>query len=216
MRARLAVEAGHDQVVHLLAAARARPEVPEPEHVGGPQHDQLEPEGGRIGFQDQLLGALVVAVAARAAAREILGHRRIGLAPPVVDPEGRDVHQPAHAGEPHRLGDVAGAAEIDVEGGAERLLHAAADQPGGVHDGVGAVRLDGLDQRRAGRARPCARAYSPCRRASGAGNRRAARDRRTPPSRRARARSARRRCRSVRRRSPVWSWCLCYLWNAGP
>jgi len=47
--------------------------VAEPEHVGGPQHDQLEPERGRVGFQDQLLGALVVAVAASTAARQATG-----------------------------------------------------------------------------------------------------------------------------------------------
>ena len=54
--------------------------------------------------------------------------------------------QPLHAGEPHRLRDIAGAAEIDVEAGRERLLHAVADQPGGVHHGVGAMLLDGRDQ----------------------------------------------------------------------
>ncbi len=138
---------GLDQPLHLLAAARSRPEMAEPEHVRRPQHDHLELVGGGIGFEDQLLRRLERAVGARTAAREILRDRRVAfLAPAVVDAEGRDVDEPPHAGEPHRLRDVAGAAEIDVEAGAERLLHAVADQAGGVHDGVGAVLLDGRDQ----------------------------------------------------------------------
>ena len=42
----------------------------EPEDIGRPQHDELEMMGLRIGLEDQFLGGLVIAVAARAAARE--------------------------------------------------------------------------------------------------------------------------------------------------
>ena len=56
--------------------------------------------------------------------------------------------QPPHAAEPHRLRDVAGAAEIDVEGKRKRLLHAAADQTRRMHDGFDAMPLNGFDQRR--------------------------------------------------------------------
>ena len=145
-----ALEGGFDQVVHLLSAARARPIVAEPEHVGGPQHDQLETMRGRIGFEDELLGALEIAVAARAAAREILGHAVgrgfRGFAPAVIDGERAQMHQAAHAGEPHALGHVAGAAEIDVEGEVERLLHTRADETRGVHQRVDPVRRGDRDQ----------------------------------------------------------------------
>ena len=190
MRAARALECGLDQVVHLLAAARARPIVAEPEHVGGPQHDQLETVGRRIGFEDQLLGALEVAVAAGAAARKILGHAprqgRRALVPAVIDRKRAQMHQPAHAGEPHGLGHVAGAAEIDVEGEAERLLHARADEAGGMHQRVDPIGSGDLDQGRQIAYVVARQREAAGRRASCAGNPPAAPDRRTPPLRRAR------------------------------
>lgn len=58
------------------------------------------------------------------------------------------MHEPAYPGETHSLGDIARAAEVDVESERQRLLDAAADQPRGVHDGSHLMRVDGLDQRR--------------------------------------------------------------------
>src|SRR5204862_7777681 len=108
------------------------PEMHEDDYVGGPQHDHLEPIGARLGFQDQFLGGLVIAVAAPLPAREVLRDRAVRRPPPVIDPERAEVDQATHAAKPYRLRDITGAAEIDVEGLAERLLHPRADQPGRV------------------------------------------------------------------------------------
>jgi hypothetical protein len=54
----------------------------------------------------------------------------------------------AHPAKANRFGDIAGAAEVDVERDAKRLLHAWPDQAGGVYDGLDAVSLDRLDQTR--------------------------------------------------------------------
>src|SRR3989442_8574457 len=120
----------------------------EPKDIGWPQHDQLEGEGGGIGLQDQLLGRLVVAVTASLSARKILRQRTIALAPAVIDRQAAEMDEAAHAAKPYRLGDIARAAEIDVEGEAERLLHPGADQARGMHTGIDPMRLDGLYQRR--------------------------------------------------------------------
>src|SRR5262249_29427049 len=134
--------------LHPAAAARSRPEMAEPEHIRGPQHDQLEPVNARIGFEDQFLGGLVIAVAAPLAAREILGDRTGRRPPPVVDAETADMDETAHPEKATRFGDIAGAAEVDVERDAKRLLHARPDQAGGVDDRLDAVPPDRLDEGR--------------------------------------------------------------------
>jgi hypothetical protein len=56
------------------------------------------------------------------------------------------VDKPAHAGEPDRFRDIACPGDIDVEACVERLLHAVADQAGGMNDSVGFALDDGRGQ----------------------------------------------------------------------
>src|SRR5215212_6118907 len=120
--------------------------MPGPEHISRPQHDQFKAVGTRVSFQYQLLGDLVVAVAAFAAARKIFRHWFVRLAAAVVNPERADVHETADAAEPHCFGDIARAAEIDVKSERQRFLYAAADQASRMDYRLDAMLLDGLKQ----------------------------------------------------------------------
>jgi hypothetical protein len=51
-----------------------------------------------------------------------------------------------HAGKPDAFGDIARAAQINVESRRQRLLDTPADQPGRMHDCLGFVLLHGRDQ----------------------------------------------------------------------
>ena len=111
--------------------------------IGRPQDQKLELVFVRIGFEDHLLGCLVIAVAALGATRKILGDVGIGLPPRVVNTHRAHVHEALHVRETHRLRNIARAAEIDVESVRKGLLHLAADKTRSMNHSRNIVRLHG-------------------------------------------------------------------------